>query len=77
MLVGHLPALEDLLRHLVAAKDLPSPADGKLLPTGAIAHLRLPKSKKGKTLAGGAADLVAILRPRDEPARDPVEAPIS
>jgi phosphohistidine phosphatase len=64
LLVGHNPGLESLLARLVDAR-LPQPADGKLLPTAAVAHLRLPDD--WSWLAPGCAELLAMTRPRDLP----------
>ena len=41
MLVGHNPGLEDLVRHLAKDK-VEVPADGKLIPTAALARLIIP-----------------------------------
>lgn len=64
MLVGHNPGLELLLQHL-AGPGLEAPADGKLLPTAALAQLRMPE--QWGSLAEGCARLEAIKRPADLP----------
>ena len=61
MIVGHNPGLEDLLDHL--AGDVPVPADGKLLPTAALARLALPDD--WRRLDRGCGELIALTRVRD------------
>jgi len=39
LLVGHNPGFESLLRHL--AQGIPTPEDGKLMPTATLAYLQL------------------------------------
>lgn len=65
LLVGHNPGLEDLLRFL-AGDELEEPADGKLMPTAAVARLEMPDD--WSALSPGCAHLVAITRPRALPA---------
>ena len=60
MIVGHNPGLELLFEHL--CKDLPVPADGKLLPTATLAVLDMPDH--WQDLGSGSAGLVSITRPR-------------
>ncbi len=62
MLVGHNPGLEDLMVYLVG-DGLHIPLDGKLLPTAAVAHLKMPND--WKDLAEGAAQLVSVKRVKD------------
>lgn len=60
LIVGHNPGLELLLRLICA--DLPTPADDKLLPTAALAHLRWQGPPSA--LTPGCAQLIALQRPR-------------
>ena len=60
LLVGHNPGLEDLLRLLCPV--VPDPADGKLLPTAALAYLRLEGT--WSQIAPGRAVLLDLVRPR-------------
>jgi phosphohistidine phosphatase len=62
MLVGHNPGLEDLLLHL-GGDAVVIPDDGKLLPTGAVAHLAMP-ADWGR-LPPGCADLLSLVRPKE------------
>ena len=62
MLVGHNPGLEDLLMYLVGDR-IQIPADGKLLPTAAVAHLEMPDN--WKALTEGVGRLVSITRVKD------------
>ena len=62
LLVGHNPALEELVDHL-AAERIPTPKDWKLLPTAALAHFVLPRD--WGRLNRGRADLVSLVRPKD------------
>jgi phosphohistidine phosphatase len=68
MLVGHNPELEDLLSWL-ADEDIPLPDDGKLLPTAALARLRMHDS--WNSLKQGRATLESIIRHRDLPKKFP------
>jgi len=62
LLVGHNPGLEELLVFLADAVE--TPASGKLLPTAALAELRIP-GKRWQGLTAGSARLRRIMRPRD------------
>jgi len=61
LLVGHNPALEDLVRFL-AGDEVDEPADGKLLPTATLARLEIPND--WGILDSGCAQVIAIIRPR-------------
>jgi phosphohistidine phosphatase len=61
LLVGHNPGLEELMQHLVG-DDLEMPADGKLLPTAALARLEMPED--WARLDRGCAQLVSVCRPK-------------
>jgi phosphohistidine phosphatase len=60
LLVGHNPALEDLLEHLAGSID--APPGGKLFPTAAVARLSVPED--WSRLPGGCAELLELVRPR-------------
>jgi phosphohistidine phosphatase len=60
--IGHNPGLETLVKHL-CGEELEPPADGKLLPTAAIARLEMPEP--WERLERACAQLVSITRPRD------------
>jgi phosphohistidine phosphatase len=62
LLVGHNPGLEDLVSFL-AGDELEEPADGKLLPTAALARLEMPDN--WEILDSGCAQLIAVTRPRN------------
>ena len=62
MLVGHNPGLEQLLYFLVNGQ-LKIPADGKILPTAALAVLEMPD--KWSKLKNGSAELTELIRPRE------------
>ena len=64
MLVGHNPGLEELVEYL-AAGEVAIPADGKLLPTSALAQLETTGDWKG--LARGCARIIAVTRPAEVP----------
>ena len=64
LLVGHNPGLEQLLYYLLDGQ-LDIPADGKILPTAALAVLEMPD--KWRKLNSGAAELKALIRPRNLP----------
>jgi len=64
LLVGHNPGLESLLRHLAGAS-VPKPADGKLMPSAALAVLDIRKD--WQHLQGGSACRVELVRPRELP----------
>lgn len=72
MLVGHNPGLEELVEYL-SADDIAVPADGKLLPTAALAHLRMPDD--WQALASASAELESITRARQLPKGFPFPAP--
>jgi phosphohistidine phosphatase len=59
LLVGHNPGLETLVVHLCG--DVPVPADGKLLPTAAVAVLKV--AGDWSAVKPGAATLVSVTRP--------------
>ena len=61
LIVGHNPGLETLVRHL-CGEDLDPPADGKVMPTAALARLEMPEH--WDHLERGCAQLVSITRPR-------------
>ncbi|MDH3526350.1 MAG: histidine phosphatase family protein [Gammaproteobacteria bacterium] len=61
LLVGHNPGLESLLRHLAAAS-VSEPADGKLMPTAALAVLETRAD--WQHLQRGSAQLRELVRPR-------------
>ncbi|MGE5153657.1 MAG: SixA phosphatase family protein [Bdellovibrio bacteriovorus] len=61
LLVGHNPGLEELVQHLVG-DDLEMPADGKLLPTAALARLEMPED--WGHLDRGCAQLISVCRPK-------------
>lgn len=62
MLVGHNPGLENLLADLLG-RDVPQPADGKLMPTAALARLEL--ATDWQALGPGTVRLVTLQRARD------------
>ena len=64
MLVGHNPGLEELVEYL-AAGEVEIPADGKLLPTSALAQLEMTGDWRG--LKRGCARIVAVTRPAEVP----------
>lgn len=72
MLVGHNPGLEELLVYL-AHEAIPYPADGKLLPTAALARLAMPDDWQG--LHAGSAELLGITRPGELPKKFPFPFP--
>jgi phosphohistidine phosphatase len=61
IIAGHNPGLEGLLEHLCAER-VPYPADGKLLPTAAVAHLEI--ETEWDQLDKGSGRLVSITRAR-------------
>lgn len=61
LLVGHNPGLETLVEYL-GGEDVEIPEDGKLLPTAAVASLKMPES--WADLEEGSARLVSLTRPR-------------
>ncbi len=72
MLVGHNPALEDLLNWL-SHEDIPLPEDGKLLPTATLARLKL--NENWNRLKQGCATVESIIRPRNLPKKFPFPSP--
>ena len=60
LLVGHNPALEDLVEHLAGCVEVPP--GGKLFPTAALAHLAMPDD--WSRLPRGCAGLLSLTRPR-------------
>ena len=72
MLVGHNPGLEELLAWL-ASEVVPTPEDGKLLPTATLARLEMPAD--WRTLVAGCARLVSITRPATLAKKFPYPAP--
>jgi len=72
MLVGHNPGLTELLLYLLGG-NVPTPDDGKLLPTGTLARLVLPDN--WKKLKFDCAQLKSLTRPDDLPKKFPFPAP--
>ena len=72
MLVGHNPSLEELLTYLVNEL-IPRPKDRKLLPTSALARLKINCDWQG--LHRACAQLESITRPGDLPEKFPFPAP--
>jgi len=72
LLVGHNPGLAELLLFLLGGK-VPLPDDGKLLPAGTLARLRMPGN--WKKLEFGSAQLKSLTRPDDLPKKFPYPAP--
>lgn len=64
MLVGHNPGLEELIAYL-AKNDLATPADGKILPTSAVARLEMLDD--WQELDRGCASLISLTRPGEVP----------
>ena len=62
MLVGHNPGLEDLLTFL-CGDEVPTSANGKLLPTASLAQISLPDS--WRNLRRNSGQLIAITRPKE------------
>ena len=63
LLVGHNPGLEELLRYLVGDQARYGD-DGKLLPTAAIARVRLPRGFEPASFRRGVARLQSLTRAR-------------
>lgn len=61
MIAGHNPGLEILLQNL-CEHEIPMPPDYKLMPTGTVAHLKIPC--KWQDLEGQLARLISLTRPR-------------
>ena len=72
MLVGHNPGITDLLLYLLGGK-APTPDDGKLLPTAALARLLMPDNWKKPGFGSG--QLKSLTRPDDLPGKFPYPAP--
>ena len=64
MVVGHNPGLEDLIHYLTEGR-LEMPADGKVLPTSALAQLEM--TKEWQNLERGCATLISVTRPGQVP----------
>lgn len=63
LLVGHNPGMKDLLIYL--SKELIIPNDGKILPTAALAHLKINQS--WQNLKPQKARIVTLIRPKSLP----------
>lgn len=61
LLIGHNPGLEELLKHLVGG-EIEVPANGKLMPTAAVARLEMPED--WSALGPGSARLISVTSPR-------------
>ncbi len=61
LLVGHNPGVEDLVLHLSRAP-VHLPPNGKIMPTCAVAHFRMPED--WSALRRGDGELTHVLRPR-------------
>lgn len=61
MLVGHNPGLEQLVRHLSGDR-IPSGTGPKLMPTAAVAVLRMPQA--WSELGYAVAEIETLMRPR-------------
>jgi len=61
LIAGHNPGLEALLEHLCEQR-VPYPADGKLMPTAAVAHLQI--STEWGDLDQGCGKLLSLTRSR-------------
>jgi phosphohistidine phosphatase len=72
LLVGHNPGMEDLLDYLVGSQ-LPEPDDGKLMPTAALARLRMPDD--WRKLQAGCVTLLSLVRPGELPDKFPFPLP--
>jgi phosphohistidine phosphatase len=72
MLVGHNPALAELLLYLLGGK-APLPDDGRLLPTSALARVVMPGNWKKPGF--GCAQLKSLTRHEDLPKKFPFPAP--
>ncbi|MEJ2552597.1 MAG: histidine phosphatase family protein [Gammaproteobacteria bacterium] len=62
MLVGHNPGLEELLMYLCGS-DVPVAANGKLLPTAALARITLPDN--WRSLKRESGRIIAVTRPKE------------
>ena len=72
LLVGHDPGLTELLLYLLGG-NVPTPDDGKLLPTAALVRLVMPDN--WKNLVFDSAQLKSLTRPDDLPKKFPFPAP--
>jgi phosphohistidine phosphatase len=63
MVVGHNPGLEELVFHL--GREVPTPGDGKLLPTATLARIEMPSD--WRALGAGAGRLLSLTRPKSLP----------
>jgi phosphohistidine phosphatase len=63
MVVGHNPGLEDLVFYLGGG--VPTPDDGKLLPTATLARIAMPSD--WRALAAGAGRVLSVTRPKNLP----------
>lgn len=61
LIAGHNPGLEDLVEALCSS-DVPSPPDGKLMPTAAVARLLI--GVPWAELAAGTGELLSLTRAR-------------
>lgn len=64
MVVGHNPGLEDLIHYLAEGR-VEMPADGKVLPTSALAQLEMVE--EWQDLERGCAKLISVTRPGQVP----------
>jgi phosphohistidine phosphatase len=67
LIAGHNPGLEDLVE-AVCANAVPTPADGKLMPTAAVARLRIGVPWAG--LVAGSGTLLSVTRARNLKGRE-------
>ena len=72
LLVGHNPGLTELLLYLLGG-NVPTPDDGKLLPTATLSRLVMPGNWKKLEL--DCAQLKSLTRPDDLPKKFPFPAP--
>lgn len=61
LMIGHNPGMELLLLHL--CPNVPAQTDGKLMPTAALARIRLPND--WSYLRAGCGELLALQKPRE------------
>lgn len=73
MLVGHNPGLEDLVEYLTEG-EVEIPADGKILPTSALAQLEILAD--WRDLVRGCATLISVTRPGQVPDDLAIDTPI-
>jgi len=64
LIAGHNPGMESLVRTL-CREPVPTPRNLKLMPTSALAHLRIPCS--WKEIDGGVAELLSLTRVKTLP----------